>query len=70
MQRNAVFRVCSACNGTRRATISHGERARWLEITNAVYEKSAGAQRFNAALAWLACTLHASSPIDSRAGTP
>jgi hypothetical protein len=54
MQRNAVFRVCSACNGTRRALASHGERARWLEITNAVYEEERWPQRFNAARAWLA----------------
>jgi hypothetical protein len=54
MQRNAVFRVCSACNGTRQAMASHGERARWLEITNAEYDEQRWLQRFNAARAWLA----------------
>jgi hypothetical protein len=53
MQRNAVFRVCSACNGTRRASVSHTERVRWLGLTHELYEGERWGQRFNAALAWL-----------------
>jgi len=53
MQRNAVFRVCTACNGTRRALPSHAARARWLEVSLPVYESERWGQRFNAALAWL-----------------
>lgn len=53
MQRNAVFRVCGACNGTRRAMPSHTERVRWLGLELTVYESERWGQRFNAALAWL-----------------
>lgn len=53
MQRNAVFRVCSSCNGTRRATPSHTERTRWLDISRDRYESERWGQRFNAALAGL-----------------
>lgn len=53
MQRNATFRVCPACNGTRRAMPSHAERARWLGLAFADYEKNRWQQRFSAALIWL-----------------
>ncbi|TAK45246.1 MAG: hypothetical protein EPO27_10525 [Betaproteobacteria bacterium] len=53
MQRNAVFRVCPACHGSRRQAPSHGARARALEITNAQYEHERWAAHFTAAQAWL-----------------
>lgn len=53
MQRNAVFRVCPTCNGTRRRPPSHGERARCLSLSIADYEKNRWQQRFAAALIWL-----------------
>lgn len=53
MQRNAIFRVCPGCNGTRRASVNHVERARWLEIPMSWYESERWLQRFTAALGWL-----------------
>lgn len=53
MQRNATFRICTACNGTSRASISHGDRARWLDIPMSWYESERWAHRFEAALQWL-----------------
>jgi hypothetical protein len=53
MQRNATFRVCTACNGTRRASISHGDRARWLDMPMSWYESEHWARRFEASLVWL-----------------
>lgn len=53
MQRNAVFRVCTACNGTRRAAPSHGSRARCIGLTPVEYDDQRWAQRFNAAAIWL-----------------
>lgn len=53
MQRNAVFAVCKACHGNGRSAPSHGERARWLNLTMAKYDSERWGQRFNAALIWL-----------------
>lgn len=53
MQRNAVFGVCSTCNGNRRSRPSHGDRARWLDLRMTDYEKGRWPQRFNAGLIWL-----------------
>jgi len=53
MQRNATFRACTACHGNGRRRPSHGDRARWLQVTNEQYETDRWAQRFNAALTWL-----------------
>jgi hypothetical protein len=53
MQRNATFRPCTACQGSGRASPSHGERARWLGLTNEIYDAERWPQRFNAALHWL-----------------
>lgn len=38
MQRNAVFRTCSGCHGSRRRLHSDGERARSLGVTKQEYE--------------------------------
>lgn len=53
MQRNATFRACTTCNGSRRAAISHTARVQWLGMTMSVYESERWAQRFTAALVWL-----------------
>lgn len=53
MQRNAVFGVCRGCGGTGRARPSQGERARWMELTMAAYERERWMQRFSAGLSWL-----------------
>lgn len=53
MQRNATFRPCGACNGSRRATVRHPERMRALGLTREQYEEQRWPQRFNAALWWL-----------------
>lgn len=53
MQRNATFRVCVACNGTRRASVSHTERVKWLGIERSKYESERWSRLFEAALTWL-----------------
>jgi len=58
MQRNATFRPCTGCQGSGRAVASHGERARWLELTMAQYETDRWPQRFNAAAMWLTTLIH------------
>ncbi len=57
MQRNAVFRECTACNGSRRAPPPHAERRRRLGLTAEQYEEQGWARHFNAALAWLSFSL-------------
>jgi hypothetical protein len=53
MQRNAVFGVCRACEGTGRARPSHGERARWLKLAMKDYDDGRWKQRFSAAHVWI-----------------
>jgi hypothetical protein len=53
MKRNAVFRVCPSCHGSRRAMPSHTTRRRALEVKIEDYEAHGWAQHFRAALAWL-----------------
>jgi hypothetical protein len=53
MQRNATFRVCTSCNGTRRAAISHAERIKWLAMTRERYDAERWGRRFEAAITWL-----------------
>jgi len=53
MQRNATFRVCTACHGSRRQATSHPARMKILGLTREQYEKRRWPQHFNAALIWL-----------------
>ena len=53
MQRNATFRPCAACQGSRRQATSHPERMKILGLTREQYEKQRWPQHFNAALNWL-----------------
>lgn len=53
MQRNATFRVCDACHGSRRAVPSHTARRVALGVTIHQYEAQRWAQHFNAAFTWL-----------------
>lgn len=53
MQRNAIFRVCTNCHGSRRALPSHTARRMALGISIREYETEAWGQHFNAGLAWL-----------------
>ncbi len=57
MQRNAVFRVCTACDGSRREPPRHAERRRRLGLTATVYEEQAWPAHFRAALDWLSHSL-------------
>jgi hypothetical protein len=71
MQRNAVFRVCSSCNGTRRAMPSHTQRRVWLGLELALYESERWGQRFNAALGVAQRPRRTHAPaIDRAVGTP
>lgn len=53
MKRNATFRVCPTCQGSRRALPSHTARRKALELTSEDYEAQRWAQHFKAGLAWL-----------------
>lgn len=53
MQRNAIFRPCSACNGTRRAAPRHPERMKQLGLTREQYDEGRWAHRFSASIIWL-----------------
>jgi hypothetical protein len=53
MQRNATFRVCPACDGSRLAPIRHPERMKLLGLTREEYEAGRWPQHFKAALVWL-----------------
>ena len=53
MQRNATFRPCDACHGSRRSPVRHPERMKALELTRDQYEQQRWPQRFNAAMTWL-----------------
>ena len=53
MQRNATFRVCTTCQGSRRAVPSHTARRMALGIEIAQYEEQHWAQHFSAAHTWL-----------------
>jgi hypothetical protein len=56
--RNARFTQCrtkgnTGCQGTGRATASHTERVRWMEMTIEQYDEGRWSQRFNAGLTWI-----------------
>jgi hypothetical protein len=53
MQRNAIFRPCSACNGSGRSLPAHPERMKLLGLTREQYDQANWPQSFNAAHAWL-----------------
>jgi len=52
MQRNAVFRPCSTCHGSRRRPPSETERRTALGIDIATFEAGRWTRHFNAALHW------------------
>lgn len=54
MQRNATFRTCPACEGSRRQAISHTARRVALDITRERYDDERWDAHFKAALSWLA----------------
>lgn len=53
MQRNAVFRTCKACDGSRRQAVSHAQRVQLLGITRQRYDAERWDAHFKAALHWL-----------------
>jgi hypothetical protein len=53
MQRNATFRTCAACEGSRRQAISHTERRVALGITRERYDQERWDAHCKAALTWL-----------------
>ena len=53
MQRNATFRTCGACEGSRRQAISHLERRIALGITKKRYDDERWDTHVKAALTWL-----------------
>lgn len=53
MQRNATFRTCGACEGSRRQSISHTERRIALGITRERYDQERWDAHCKAALTWL-----------------
>ena len=53
MKRNAVFRDCPTCHGSRRAVPSHTARRKALDISFDQYESQRWGQHFSAALTWL-----------------
>jgi hypothetical protein len=53
MQRNATFIICRSCQGTRRRSACHIERARCLGITREDYDAGRWGATVNAAIAWL-----------------
>jgi hypothetical protein len=58
MQRNATFRTCQACNGTRRQAISHTERRIALGMTRERYDAERWDAHCKAAMAWLVARFH------------
>ena len=58
MQRNATFRPCTPCHGSRRAMPSHTARRMALGIALEVYEAETWARHFSAGLAWLTTLLY------------
>jgi hypothetical protein len=64
MQRNAVFRQCTACNGSGRSLPSHPERMKLLGLTREQYDQANWPQSFNAAHAWLTSKIwHLARPL-------
>jgi hypothetical protein len=57
MKRNAIFRVCPTCQGSRRALPSHPARRKALDITFAQYERQGWSQHFRASFTWLSVTV-------------
>lgn len=57
MQRNATFRTCPACEGSRRQSISHTERRIALNISRERYDQERWDAHCKAALSWLAMRL-------------
>jgi len=53
MQRNAIFRTCSACQGTRRPPPSPPQRMKALGLTREEYDSQRWDQRFSAGFHWL-----------------
>lgn len=53
MQRNATFRACTACNGSRRAPSSPPQRMKALGLTREQYDEQRWDHRFSASFAWL-----------------
>jgi hypothetical protein len=53
MKRNATFRVCPTCQGSRRALPSHTARRKALDITFEQYERQGWSQNFRASFTWL-----------------
>ena len=51
--RNTRFVTCDVCQGSRRATPSHQERATWIGITRETYDSEKWWKRFTMALVWL-----------------
>lgn len=67
MQRNAVFRVCPACNGTRHQVQSHTGRAVALGLTGAQYESGHWSGIFRASRIWLGrCTGRVRRPLTAQ----
>ena len=52
-QRNAVFRVCAICHGSRRPPSSPPQRMKLLGLTREQYDEQHWDHRFGAAFAWL-----------------
>jgi hypothetical protein len=59
MQRNATFRTCAACEGSRRQAISHTARRMALGITKERYDEERWDAHCKAALTWLSLRLSA-----------
>jgi hypothetical protein len=63
MQRNAVFRTCASCHGSKRRMQSDGERMRCLGLTREAYDKGRWGAAVRAGVAWadrlIAARLHA-----------
>lgn len=53
MQRNATFRTCKACAGTRRQPVSHAQRAQALGLTRQRYDDERWDAHCGAAISWL-----------------
>lgn len=53
MQRNAVYRPCSACQGTGRQPSSPPQRMKALGLTREQYDAGRWDQRFSAGITWL-----------------
>lgn len=53
MKRNAVYRTCTSCHGSRQAVPSHTSRRMAMGIDIKQYEEQGWAQHFKAAFTWL-----------------